>query len=434
MANMPLHQKVSLGISAKIRFFEVRRYFTLAIVMLVFSKASSMGNPWDTLKLESTAFGITPTVVYDSVATNELFGGEKSGITYAGAVHFQAIVDGDRLFSLSGLTLYLDILNTHGGQPDGLVGDIQGVSNIASPPTTEIYEGWFQYNLSNVSVLVGRYDLNSEFYRLLSSSLFLNSSFGIGPEFSQSGLVGASIYPDTALGARLIYKPNDDIVLRTAVMDGVSVERPAGFGGLFSGRDGLLIMSEAAFLSRPGEEMAPGAMRSLLGRLSSLPPYEDKIAFGGWYYTASFNDLSARTADGLPLTHRGSAGVYALLDKRLFEDDSAWLSGFLQAGLGDARVNRVGSYVGVGVNAGGLIPTRPTDQFGIALAVANNGRHFLMVSPASSRDETTLELTYVSPITSWLAVQPDVQFVWHPSSTPDLKDATLFQLQIETSF
>jgi carbohydrate-selective porin OprB len=48
------------------------------------------------------------------------------------------------------------------------------------------------------SVLAGLYELNSEFYRLQSAGLFLNSSFGIGPEFSQSGLEGPSIFPSTS--------------------------------------------------------------------------------------------------------------------------------------------------------------------------------------------------------------------------------------------
>jgi signal transduction histidine kinase len=50
-------------------------------------------------------------------------------------------------------------------------------------------EGWIEQNLfgNQFSLLVGRYDLNSEFYRLHSAGLFLHSSFGIGPEFAQSG-------------------------------------------------------------------------------------------------------------------------------------------------------------------------------------------------------------------------------------------------------
>jgi porin len=218
------------------------------------------------------------------------------------------------------------------------------------------------------------------------------------------------------------------------MMDGAPVEKPSDLAGWFSAKDGLLIMSEVALLSRPGEDTRPGAMRSVLGRLSSLPPYEDKIALGGWYYATSLDDLSAHGSSGFPVVHRGSAGAYVLLDKRLFEDGDAFLSGFVQAGLGDDRVEHIGSYVSLGVVANGFIFGRPNDQMGIALAKANNGSHFLKTSQASFGGETAAELTYVYRATDWLAVQPDAQYVWHPGSAPGLRDALVFQLEFETSF
>jgi porin len=79
-------------------------------------------------------------------------------------------------------------LNIHGGHPSSFVGDAQGVSNLEGPARSMLYEGWIQQNLfrDRLSILVGRYDLNTEFYRLQSAGLFLNSSFAVGPEFSQS--------------------------------------------------------------------------------------------------------------------------------------------------------------------------------------------------------------------------------------------------------
>ncbi|MEJ0041797.1 MAG: carbohydrate porin [Rhizomicrobium sp.] len=185
---------------------------------------------------------------------------------------------------------------THGGQPSGLAGDVQGVSGIAAPPSAILYEAWAQYNLSGnrFSVLAGRYDINTEFYRLASADLFLNSSFGIGPEFSFSGAAGPSTYPDTAVGARFAYKPAPNIVVRTAILDGVPVDRPDGSAGIFESGDGLLLVSEIAWLDRPGEASAPGNARTLIGRLSTLQPYADKVAIGAWHYTASFPDLGAR--------------------------------------------------------------------------------------------------------------------------------------------
>ena len=49
---------------------------------------------------------------------------------------------------------------------------------MAAPPASRIHEAWLQYNLldNRLSVLAGRYDLNTEFYQLRSAALFLNSS------------------------------------------------------------------------------------------------------------------------------------------------------------------------------------------------------------------------------------------------------------------
>ena len=394
--------------------------------------------PWDDFKAKASSWGVMPTLLYDGASASNLSGGAEAGAAYTGAAHLQLLIDGNSVVAGENLTLYADLLNTHGDQPSTLVGDIQGVSNIAALADTRIYEAWIQYNWPATSLLVGRYDLNTEFYRLSSSALFLNSSFGIGPEFSQSGPAGASVYPDTALGARLTYKPNSNVVARVAVMDGAPVERPSSLGGLFSSKDGLLIMSELAVLTRPGAQLGPGTAKSMLGRMSSLPPYEDKIAIGGWYYTASFNDLSQMKSDGSPVAHRGSAGAYVLLDARLIEFNSTHINGFLQAGLGDARVNRIGSYLGLGLAIDGLIPSRTSDQLGIAAAIANNGSHFLdapsLEGRPASNSETTLELTYVCQATTWLAIQPDLQYVWHPGAIPGLKNALAAQVEFETSF
>jgi len=60
--------------------------------------------------------------------------------------------------------------------------------------------GWVEQRLAGdrIGLLAGRYDLNTEFYFLPSATVLINSSFGTGPEFSESGRRGPSLFPDTA--------------------------------------------------------------------------------------------------------------------------------------------------------------------------------------------------------------------------------------------
>ena len=123
-------------------------------------------------------------------ATSLGFAGRPIGIheqegTYSGNLNLQVSLDGDRLLGRSGLTLFVDGLWIHGSQPSALLGDAQGVSNLSAPAKVTLYEAWLQYNVfgNKFSALVGRYDLNTEFYRVQAAGLFLNSSFGIGPGF-----------------------------------------------------------------------------------------------------------------------------------------------------------------------------------------------------------------------------------------------------------
>ncbi|MFZ1990300.1 MAG: carbohydrate porin, partial [Alphaproteobacteria bacterium] len=280
---------------------------------------------------------------------------------------------------------------------------------------------------------------NTEFYRLASAGMFLNSSFGIGPEFALSGSRGPSIFPDTALGIRIAYKPNTNIVLRAAILDGAPVERPRGTPDLLSSKDGALVVLEAAFLGRPNSEPKPATMRSLIGRFSALPAEDEKLAIGAWRYTASFDDLSAVDASGAPVRRHGSQGAYLIGEKLIYSDphSSGRATAFLQAGVGDYRVNQFGSYVGFGMAASGLVPLRPNDQFGLATAIAFDGSHYRTAQRAlgaeAHRAEAAIELSYLAQLADWAAIQPDLQYVIHPATGPSLSNALVFQLRFEIS-
>lgn len=388
--------------------------------------------------------GIDFSVVYDGEALVNARGGQSRGAVYLGALHVPLGVDGDRLLGWPGSRFFINGLVTHGGHPSGVVGDAQGVSNLEAPAGWQIYEAWFQQNLyeNRVSLLIGRYDLNTEFYRLQSASLFLNSSLGLGPEFAQSGQAGPSIFPDPAVGARLAVKPSPNTVVRAAVLDGVPIDRPDGTRGAFQRSDGWLLVGEGALLARPiANDLPTGGTRFRIGRGPAYRPYDGKLAVGGWLYTAAFDDLSEQDLEGNPVRHRGSAGAYVLGDQLVYR--SAGHPGreiriFAEAGLGDVRVNRFGSYIGGGVTFAGLLPALENDELGVAVAVARNGSHFLELErrhtiPVNGA-ETTIELSDLFQFGNHLALQPDLQYVVHPGTDPTRSNAIVLALRFEVSY
>ncbi len=386
---------------------------------------------------------IKPGLVYNGAAFANLGGGVRAGGTYTSNLNLQLNVDADALFGWPDSIAYLDVLWLQGGLPSNFIGDAQGVSSISAPNTVKLYEAWIQKNLleNRVSVLAGLYDLNSEFYRLLSAGLFLNSSFGIGPEFAQSGVEGPSIFPDTSVGMRIALKSAEGLVVRVAVLDGVPVDRPDGSRGIFKRGDGTLIVTEVDLLDRPERRTRPASTQRRLGRQAMLGEYDAKAAIGGWYYTATFNDLSETQPNGQPVQHRGSSGFYVLTDQLLYrnpDQPERKVTGFVQAGLGDYRVDRFGAYLGTGLTAVGVFEGRTADELGLGLAYARNGSHYMSAQRAQelpvTNAEKTIELTYLIQINSWLMLQPDLQYIITPNTTTAIPNAWAFQLRIEMSF
>lgn len=364
---------------------------------------------------------ITPHLLYNIATISNVSGGAKAGTVAVGAAHLQGLFDFGAL-GAPGLSIFFDGLETHGGAPDVLIGDAQGVSNIAAPPAHRLYESWLQYARNGVSVLVGKYDINSEFYRLSSAGLFLNASFGIGPEYAQSGMAGPSLFPDPSLGFRFAWKPATDMVLRVAVLNERAPDQ--------AGRNGALVIGEFALLGRAADTMPAGQSHARVGRNAGLPAYENKLALGSWY------DSTGTPDPLLPAVHHHAAGGYLIGDQMLGSLAGGKLTGFFQLGVSDSRVGRFGAYIGGGLTAVGMVPGRPNDEIGIAFARAENGAHFRALQRSlsgveESDAETTVEVSYLAQANDLFALQPDLQLVLDPNTRHG--HAVVFQIEAEVS-
>src|SRR5436190_1308574 len=304
---------------------------------------------------DSGARPVILTFSYTGELVHNAGGGARRGTTFAGGAGGELTLLLGRLVGWHGARIFVFALGTHGGAPSDLVGDVQGVSNLEAPPALRLEEAWLQQNLldNRLSWLVGRYDLNTEFYRLQSGALF----------------------------------------------------------------------------PRPDTVGAPRQRRFGIGR-GRARPYGGKLAIGAWYYTARFSDLVDTLPNGAWLQHRGSGGVYLIGDLTVRS-----LTAFAQLGLGDGRVNQIGGYLGGGFTLTAPFSSRAQDALGLAMAAARNGSHYERAQTAGgpAAGETSVELTYLAQLGSWLTVQPDVQYVIHPGGTRATRNAVVPGLRIAVS-
>jgi porin len=289
-----------------------------------------------------------------------------------------------------------------GGFSANEVGDLQTVSNIDAEPGTRLLEAWLAFPLtSHTSVLSGRYDLNGEFDATEAGALFLGSSHGIGPDISQTGAVGPSIFPHTAFGIRLQHASERGGALRVAAID-VDASDEYDYGD------------------------APFAGGPMLALEYQWPLQAATVKTGVWRYT--------RKCDSLYPAERGAQyGGYASVERRFGENFVA----YGRVGAANAEVSRIGFYAGSGiVNDAGLLPDRE-DSIGFAIAYARNGRGYDDAMDAAgvpvTSGEQVYELTWRVPVGEHVVLQPDVQYVVDPDSNPAIDDALVVILRVELS-
>jgi porin len=362
-----------------------------------------------------------PAIEIDAVYTGEAWrntsGGLATGNRYLDNIDLTASLDGGQLFGIEGMKLFGYALYENGHVlSDDLVGAAQGVSNIEAPPAVRLYELWSEWQFGSApgTVRFGLYDLNSEFDAIETAGLFVNPSHGIGPDFSQSGANGPSIFPNTSLAVRGAVS-SGSWTYRAAILDGVpgDAEHPDRTRVHFDAGDGYLFVGEIDYAQ-------PSGLR---------------FGAGYWRYSAEFDDLTALDAEGAPLQRNDNAGAYLIAESpRLFARGTEdGLRFFARTGIAQDHINPLRRYTGAGAVLTGM--WLPDDQLGLALAVASLGEPWRESQHAqglaTDEHEYIWELSYRFALTGWLTLQPDVQYVRNPGMNPDVRDAWLVGLRFE---
>ncbi len=338
---------------------------------------------------------------YKGEVFSNLSGGNGNKSVYLDNFDFILNLDLKSSLGWEGARLKTFVLGIHGKDPNEYAGTEQGISNIAAASTWNLYEFWLEQNLfdDDLSILMGLFDLNSEFDSRQTSAIFINPSQGIGAEYSLTGVKGPSIFPNTSLAIRIKYSVFSSFNIKAAAFDAVP-------GHLLDKHDGLLLTTEFKYKST-SEELNKNYFSYLVG---------------GWLYTGKFERLLDPEPSGDPIYQRGNYGIYFSAEKFLWseaESTNEGLSAFFRLGFADRNINKVDEYIGAGVNYTGLIPGRNKDVIGLAAASIHNNEKYIDQMFQEGIEvceyENIVEFTYLFNISRWLKMQPDLQYVIDPT-------------------
>lgn len=343
---------------------------------------------------------------FDAVLTTHLMdntrGGLRQGAQAINDIEATATWQGDH-----GWTAFADLQVTNNdGFSANYVGDYQVVSNADLPTGIHLGEAWVAKasDGQHFNTTLGLVSVNNVFDVQDAGALFLNASHGIGIDFSQSA---ASAKPLSALGVIEEWTPRDDVRLRAGLFDAVGGDPE---------HDKAFV---AAHLSR-----AEGLQYQVEAEKDFTGGY---VKLGHWANTAPADPL-----DGAGPRRRYS-GTYGQIKLTLFSektDADQGLQGWLRAGVASAHVLPVAQYTGGGLVYTGLVPGRDHDQFGFAIACARFGSPYEASVGEPATAETTYELAYQYEVKPGFIVQPDVQYVQHPSGLHSVKDAVVVGVAI----
>jgi porin len=362
----------------------------------------------------------------------DVSGGGHQGFSYDGLTIAKLNLDLDALLGWKGGEFFASGFDIHGHGPSrALVGNQQLVSNIEATPSIKLYDLWLDQTLldGKVSIRTGQEGANDEMMVTAYGGLFLNSSFGF-PGMPAADLPsGGPNYPLASPFVRALYSPTDKITIVGAVY----TEDPAQPGvGDPQARD----RNGTAF--RLNDHTLGFAELWYTPDAKSPPDLPTTYKLGAWYATGNFADRRLDSAGGLlanpassgsPLQHAGDWAVYGVVDQMVWrqpgtDDDGIGVFAMVMAGPGNRNLSNL--YAEAGMNWRGPFKERKDDVFGLAVA-------YLGISPAARQygndlvafgqanagyasNETVIEATYQAPVTDWLTLQPDLQYVVNPNA------------------
>lgn len=376
-------------------------------------------------------------------------GGFKRGTIYEGRLDVGIDADFEKLFGWEGAKFHANLYQIHGrGLTRNNIGNLAPISEIEALPDTRLYEAYIEQTFKNGwSLKLGQQAADAEFFDSKTDDLFVNGTFG-WPAIKATNLpAGGPSPPIAVMGARLKGKISDNVTLFAAIFNGNAAAPGDGdpqyrdnHGLAFRVNDDPWLITQVQF----DHELTIGG-QALPGNFTP----------GVWYHTGLFDDqrftaekisLADPAGSGIPGKLRGNFGIFGVFEQTLYRPEKSGegkdvtasepgITAFARAAYSPPDRNLIDFYADAGIGFNGMIPARPLDRFGAAIA------YMQISSAASSLDvdtqlftglpspirtaETLIELIYEAHIKPGILIAPYFQYVFRPSGgIPNPNDPT----------
>lgn len=343
-------------------------------------------------RVSRECIGGNGAVKVEPVYYGEVFTNTRGGITTSGATQYEGLLDLAMTVDSDNFpgTFFLLAQNTHGrGLTEDFIGDTQVISNIDSGDNImQVSEYWWEFGLlgDDVTLRLGKQDVNTEFLLVEMAEDFIQSSFGLSP--SSAGL---PTYPDPSMAAVLLSQLTDQTRLKLGIWDGLA----SGGSWGFSGNDVILLIGELEHKYSLDGERLPGIFE--LGLAYNSDGLVDGQLFPSeWGYYLQWQQLVYRERPCDPTDSQG-LGIFAL-----------YLPRFGGGPVTASPLEVIEDSAAAGFVYRGLLPGRDEDVIGAGIAWAR-------LNLGGTNRETVVETFYKAQVTDTISVQPDIQYIASPS-------------------
>ncbi|NBV87469.1 MAG: carbohydrate porin [Verrucomicrobia bacterium] len=335
-------------------------------------------------------------------------GGQKRGMVFDGLLKLTLDVNLEKAVSWPDATFRMSGLYPHGTSgTQRNVGDASVFSNIDAYDTFRLVDFWVEQKLlkGKVGVKAGQMKIDDEFGVTDSAAFLVNATFGV-PQAPYTPMPLAT-YPVGGLGIRLRVEPLEGLYGMAGVYDGNP--SPGDLANPVTGTTGNASRHGTDWALRDSE----GAL--YIGEIGfqRSGAYPGALRVGLMRHTGDFPDIPGAG------THSHTSSSYYVIDQTIWQkakDSKEGVSVFLRGTMAPESSSFMSNTTQVGVVYTGLAKT--DDKVGVAYARNKFSPGQRDADSGRLKDhEAVTELSYQVPVTSYLKVQPDMQYISHPGGT-----------------